>query len=85
MLHEFHLRPFFLFGFFGNNGKQQHRIRSIPSLIQTKAAKVFFRRLKFLRPIRADGLEELLGDIHTAGLVGVDAVPCDIAGVHMLK
>lgn len=85
MLHEFHLRPFFLFGFFGNNGKQQHRIRSIPSLIQTKAAEVFFRRLKFLRPIRADGLEELLGDIHTAGLVGVDAIPCDIAGVHMLK
>lgn len=33
----------------------------------------------------ADGGEELFGDVHAAGLIGVDAVPSDVAGVHVCE
>ena len=40
-----------------------------------------FLRLAF----KADGAEKLFGNVHTADLVRVDAIPGDIHRMHMLK
>ncbi len=36
-------------------------------------------------PVKADRIEQLMRDVHMAGLIGVDAVPGYVAGMHVVE